>query len=61
MILLRKKKLVEAGVVNNKNNKKLVKLLSICSDDFASPLSLKLDAYSSKAKDLIEKAGGKLL
>ena len=56
-----KEKLVEAKVVNNKNNKKLVKLLSICSDDFAAPLSLKLDAYSSKAKDLIEKAGGKLL
>ncbi len=53
--------MVEARVVNNKNNKKLVKLLSICSDDFAVPLSLKLDAYSSKAKDLIEKAGGKLL
>ncbi|AFC70935.1 50S ribosomal protein L15 [Rickettsia australis] len=53
-----KEKLVEVGLINNKN---LVKLLSICSDDFASPLSLKLDAYSSKAKDLIKKAGGKLL
>ncbi|WP_347938965.1 50S ribosomal protein L15 [Rickettsia oklahomensis] len=56
-----KAKLIEAGVVNNKNNKKLVKLLSLCSGDFNSPLSLKLDAYSSKAKDFIEKAGGKLL
>ncbi|ABV75256.1 50S ribosomal protein L15 [Rickettsia akari str. Hartford] len=56
-----KEKLVEVGLINNKNNKNLVKLLSICSDDFSSPLSLKLDAYSSKAKDLIKKAGGKLL
>ena len=56
-----KEKLVEVGLINNKNNKNLVKLLSVCSGDFASPLLLKLDAYSSKAKDLIEKAGGKLL
>lgn len=59
--IITKEKLIEAGVVNNKNNKKLVKLLSLCSDDFATPLSLKLDAYSSKAKDFIEQAGGKLL
>ena len=56
-----KEKLIEIGVINNKNNKKLVKLLSIHSDGFAAPLLLKLDAYSSKAKDLIEKAGGRLL
>ncbi|AAU04095.1 50S ribosomal protein L15 [Rickettsia typhi] len=56
--IITKEKLIEIGLINNKN---LVKLLSICSDDFASPLSLKLDAYSSKAKYLIEKAGGQLL
>ncbi|EOB10632.1 50S ribosomal protein L15 [Rickettsia prowazekii str. GvF12] len=56
--IITKEKLLEVGLINNKN---LVKLLSICSDDFASPLSLKLDAYSSKAKYLIEKVGGQLL
>ncbi|HJD56413.1 MAG TPA: 50S ribosomal protein L15 [Rickettsia endosymbiont of Pyrocoelia pectoralis] len=56
-----KEKLIEAKVINKSNNKKLVKLLSICSDDFNHSLSFKLDSYSSKAKEIIEKAGGKLL
>lgn len=57
--VITKEKLIETGVIS-KNNK-LVKLLSICSEDFNYPLSFKLDAYSSKAKEIIEKAGGKLL
>lgn len=58
--VITKEKLIEVGVIS-KGNKKLVKLLSVCSDNFNYPLSFKLDSYSSKAKEIIEKAGGKLL
>lgn len=58
--VITKEKLIEIGLIN-KSNKKLVKLLSICSDDFNYPLLFKLDSYSSKAKEIVEKAGGKLL
>ncbi len=57
--VITKEKLIEIGLIN-KSNKNLIKLLSICSDDFNYPLSFKLDSYSSKAKKIVEKAGGKL-
>ena len=58
--VITKEKLIEIGLIS-KSNKKLVKLLSICSENFSYSLSFKLDAYSSNAKEIIEKAGGKLL
>ncbi|XVN41292.1 MAG: 50S ribosomal protein L15 [Rickettsia endosymbiont of Argas persicus] len=58
--VITKEKLIEAGLIS-KSNKKLVKLLSICNEDFNHSLSFKLDSYSSKAKEIIEKAGGKFL
>jgi len=58
--VITKEKLIEVGLIS-KNNKKLVKLLSICSEDFNYSLSFKLDAYSSNAKEIIERTGGKLL
>jgi large subunit ribosomal protein L15 len=57
--VITKEKLVEIGLI--KNSKLLVKLLSISSEDFAIPLSFKLDSYSSKTKELIKKAGGQTL
>lgn len=56
--LITKEKLIKVGLINNKG---LVKLLSVCSDDFSTPLSFKIDAYSAKAKELIEKANGQIL
>ncbi|MFY9589496.1 50S ribosomal protein L15 [Rickettsia endosymbiont of Halotydeus destructor] len=57
--VITKEKLVEVGLI--KNSKALVKLLSVSSEDFAAPLSFKLDSYSAKTKELIEKAGGQTL
>ncbi|MCC8369621.1 MAG: 50S ribosomal protein L15 [Rickettsia endosymbiont of Oxypoda opaca] len=57
--IITKEKLVEVGLIKNSNL--LVKLLSVSTEGFAAPLSFKLDAYSSKTKELIEKAGGQIL
>ncbi|WP_253308002.1 MULTISPECIES: 50S ribosomal protein L15 [unclassified Rickettsia] len=57
--IITKEKLVEVGLIKNSNL--LVKLLSVSTDGFAVPLSFKLDAYSSKTKELIEKTGGQIL
>lgn len=54
-----KDRLVEVGLIKNTNL--LVKLLSVSSGDFNSPLSFQLDAYSSSAKKLIEQVGGQIL
>ena len=57
--VVKKDRLVEVGLI--KNNNLLVKLLSVSSGDFNSPLSFQLDAYSSSAKKLIEQVGGQIL
>lgn len=57
--IITKEKLVEIGLIKNSNL--LVKLLSVSTEGFAAPLSFKLDAYSSKTKELIEKVGGQIL
>ncbi|WP_341761526.1 MULTISPECIES: 50S ribosomal protein L15 [unclassified Candidatus Tisiphia] len=54
-----KERLVEVGLI--KNTKLLVKLLSVRSGEFNSPLSFQLDAYSASAKKLIEQVGGQIL
>jgi large subunit ribosomal protein L15 len=58
--IITKEKLMELGLVR-KSSKGLVKLLSVASDDFAISLKFKLDAYSLKARKLIEKTGGQIL
>ncbi len=57
--IVTKDKLVELGIIKNTNL--LVKLLSVHSDEFNSPISFKLDAYSESAKYKIEQAGGQIL
>lgn len=57
--IVTKDKLMEVGVI--KNIKVLVKLLSLKSDEFNTPISFKLDAYSDSAKQAIEQAGGQIL
>lgn len=54
-----KERLVEVGLIKNTNL--LVKLLSVSSGEFNSPLSFQLDAYSASAKKLIEQVGGQIL
>lgn len=54
-----KKRLVEVGLIKNTNL--LVKLLSVRSGEFNSPLLFQLDAYSASAKKLIEQVGGQVL
>ncbi|MFP3017841.1 MAG: 50S ribosomal protein L15 [Candidatus Tisiphia sp.] len=54
-----KERLVEVGLIKNTNL--LVKLLSVRSGEFNSPLSFQLDAYSASAKKLIEQVGGQVL
>lgn len=54
-----KERLVEVGLIKNTNL--LVKLLSVRSGEFNSPLSFQLDAYSASAKKLIEEVGGQIL
>lgn len=57
--IVTKDKLVEVGIIKNTNL--LVKLLSVKSDEFNTPISFKLDAYSLSAKQIIEQAGGQIL
>ncbi|WP_341757716.1 50S ribosomal protein L15 [Candidatus Tisiphia endosymbiont of Ditula angustiorana] len=57
--IVTKEKLVEVGLIKNTNL--LVKLLSVSSGEFNSPLSFQLDAYSGSAKKLIEQVGGQIL
>lgn len=57
--VITKEKLVEVGLIKNTNL--LVKLLSVSSSEFNSPLSFQLDAYSASAKKIIEQVGGQIL
>ncbi|WP_425364220.1 50S ribosomal protein L15 [Candidatus Tisiphia endosymbiont of Hybos culiciformis] len=57
--VITKEKLVEVGLIKNSNL--LVKLLSVSSSEFNSPLSFQLDAYSASAKKIIEQVGGQIL
>ncbi|WP_341756213.1 MULTISPECIES: 50S ribosomal protein L15 [unclassified Candidatus Tisiphia] len=57
--VITKEKLVEVGLIKNSNL--LVKLLSVSSGEFNSPLSFQLDAYSASAKKIIEQVGGQIL
>lgn len=58
-VLIDKKTLLQLGLIKNLNKK--VKLLLLNSEKISFPMQFKIDSYSKKVMDIIQRAGGSFI